>query len=169
MNYKTYLDKVYGCFLGKTVIGTLGAPFEGVKMPLELPFLPEMVDSMLPNDDLDLQILWFGVVKKHGLNFASYDLLRAFCENCNYSLGEYAVMRKNYERGIYPPYSGEFCNDFYINGMGCPIRSEIWACLSPFDPAHAADLASRDGVIDHAGDSVFSERFFGICKFCNYF
>ena len=25
--YSTYLDKVYGCFLGKTVIGTLGAPY----------------------------------------------------------------------------------------------------------------------------------------------
>ena len=72
--YKTYLDKVYGCFLGKTVIGTLGAPFEGVKMPLELPFLPEMVDSMLPNDDLDLQILWFDVVKKTKANIKYIDL-----------------------------------------------------------------------------------------------
>ncbi len=169
MNYEKYLDKVYGCFLGKTVIGTLGAPFEGIKMPLELPFLPEMVDSMLPNDDLDLQILWFDVVKKRGEDFTSYDLLRAFCENCDYSPGEYAVMRKNYERGIHPPLSGEFSNDFYINGMGCPIRSEIWACLSPFDPAHAAELASRDGVIDHAGDSVYAERFFAALESAAFF
>ena len=27
ISYSTYLDKVYGCFLGKTVIGTLGAPY----------------------------------------------------------------------------------------------------------------------------------------------
>lgn len=169
MNYKTYLDKVYGCFLGKTVIGTLGAPFEGVKMPLELPFLPEMVDSMLPNDDLDLQILWFDVVKKYGFDFTSYDLLRAFCENCDYSPGEYAVMRKNYERGIYPPYSGKFSNDFYINGMGCPIRSEIWACLAPLDPARAAALASRDGILDHEGDSVYGERFFAALESAAFF
>ena len=58
LSYSTYLDKVYGCFLGKTVIGTLGAPYEGIKMPLELPFKPEMVNTMLPNDDLDLQVLW---------------------------------------------------------------------------------------------------------------
>ena len=38
ITYSTYLDKVYGCFLGKTVIGTLGAPYEGIKMPLVLPF-----------------------------------------------------------------------------------------------------------------------------------
>ena len=160
IDYKNYLDKVYGCFLGKTVIGTLGAPFEGIKMPLELPFKPEMINTMLPNDDLDLQVLWLDVVEKRGEGFTSYDLHKAFCENCDYSPGEYAVMRKNYERGIYPPVSGKFCNDFYISGMGCPIRSEIWACLCPGDPARAADFASRDGVLDHAGESVYAERFF---------
>ena len=127
LDYKTYLDKVYGCFLGKTVIGTLGAPFEGVKMPLELPFKPEMINTLLPNDDLDLQVIWYDVVKKHGEDFTSYDILRAFCEKYPGSPGEYSVMRKNYSRGIFPPYSGEYCNDFYVEGMGCPIRSEIWA------------------------------------------
>jgi len=169
LDYKTYLDKVYGCFLGKTVIGTLGAPFEGVKMPFDIPFKQEMVDAMLPNDDLDLQILWLDVLEKHGEHFTSFDLHRSFCENCDYSPGEYAIMRKNYQRGIYPPVSGEFCNDFYINGMGCPIRSEIWACVSPFDPTHAADLSERDGVLDHKGDSVYSERFFAALESAAFF
>jgi len=169
LDYKTYFDKVYGCFLGKTVIGTLGAPFEGVKMPLELPFKPEMINTLLPNDDLDLQVIWYDVVKKHGEDFTSYDILRAFCEKYPASSGEYAVMRKNYSRGIFPPYSGEYCNDFYIEGMGCPIRSEIWACLSPFDPTHAADLSERDGVIDHKGNSVYSERFFAALESAAFF
>lgn len=160
MTYETYLDKVYGCFLGKTVAGTMGAPYEGIKMPLELQFKPEMINTMLPNDDLDLQVLWLDVVKKYGENFSSYDLQQCFCENCDYSPGEYAIMRKNYEKGIYPPESGRFCNDFYIEGMGCPIRSEIWACLYPAQPAKAADISVRDGVLDHAGESVYAEKFF---------
>ena len=160
LSYKDYFNKVYGCFIGKTVIGTLGAPFEGIKMPLDLAFSPDMINTMLPNDDLDLQILWLDVVEKHGEDFTSYDLLRAFCECCHYDPGEYAIMRKNYKRGIYPPLSGKFSNDFYINGMGCPIRSEIWACLYPLDPKKAADISERDGVLDHAGDSVYGERFF---------
>ncbi len=160
LSYSEYLNKVYGCFLGKTVVGTLGAPFEGIKMPMELPFERSMIDAMLPNDDLDLQVLWLDVAEKYGKNFTSYDLLRRFVENCDYSPGEYAVMRKNYMRGIYPPLSGKFCNDFYINGMGCPIRSEIWACLAPGDPEKAAEYASRDGVLDHSGDSVSAEKFF---------
>ena len=158
--YSTYLDKVYGCFLGKTVIGTLGAPYEGIKMPLELPFKEEMVNTMLPNDDLDLQVLWLDVAEKYGEAFTSDQLLDRFVNYCDYSPGEYAVMRKNWTRGIHTPASGAFSNDFYISGMGCPIRSEIWACLAPLNPAEAADYATRDGVLDHWGESVYGEQFF---------
>ena len=160
MKYEQYLDKVYGCFLGKTVAGTMGAPYEGIKMPLELAFKPEMINTMLPNDDLDLQVLWLDVVKQYGEDFTSYDLQKVFCENCDYSPGEYAIMRKNYEKGIYPPESGRFCNDFYIEGMGCPIRSEIWACLYPAQPAKAAETSAKDGCLDHKGESVYAEKFF---------
>ncbi len=158
--YETYLDKVRGCFAGKAVAGTLGAPYEGVKMQMALKYRKEMTDAMLPNDDLDLQVLWLDVLEQKGADFTSSDLQKRFCEYCDYSPGEYAVMRKNYEYGIYPPYSGKFNNDFYKEGMGCPIRSEIWACIAPGDPALAAEFASRDGVLDHAGESVYAERFF---------
>ena len=63
LSYKTYLDKVYGFFIGKAVSGNIGAPHEGVKMPMELPFMPEMINCELPNDDLDLQILWLDVLE----------------------------------------------------------------------------------------------------------
>lgn len=160
LNYETYLDKIYGCFLGKTVIGTLGAPYEGIKMPLELPFAPEMINTMLPNDDLDLQVLWLDVAEKYGPAFTADQLLERFVTHCDYSPGEYAIMRKNWLRGIHAPASGSFCNDFYTEGMGCPIRSEIWACLAPLDPERAAEFASRDGCLDHFGESIYAERFF---------
>ena len=142
------------------VIGTLGAPYEGIKMPLELPFSPEMINTMLPNDDLDLQVLWLDVAEKYGPDFTSDQLLERFVTHCDYSPGEYAIMRKNWLRGIHAPASGSFCNDYYTEGMGCPIRSEIWACLAPLDPERAADFSERDGVLDHWGESVYAERFF---------
>lgn len=108
LSYEKYLDKVYGCFLGKTVIGTLGAPYEGIKMPLELPFSPEMINTMLPNDDLDLQVLWLDVAEKYGPDFTSDQLLERFVTHCDYSPGEYAIMRKNWLRGIHAPTSGSF-------------------------------------------------------------
>ena len=160
LTYKEYFNKVYGCLIGKTVIGTLGAPFEGIKMPLELEFSEEMINTMLPNDDLDLQVLWLDAVEQHGEDFTSYDLLKRFNERCPYDPGEYCVLRKNYRRGVYPPLSGKFSNDFYIEGMGCPIRSEIWACISPLNVDRAVEFSTRDGVLDHAGESVYAENFF---------
>jgi ADP-ribosylglycohydrolase len=164
IDYKKYLDKVKGCFAGKAAIGTMGAPYEGVKMRMELEYSPEMTNAMLPNDDLDLQVLWLDVVTKYGADFTSRQLLERFCNNCDYSPGEYAVMRKNYQCGIYPPYSGDYRNDFYRQGMGCPIRSEIWACLAPGEPKLAAEYASRDGVLDHKGESVYAEMFFAAAE-----
>ena len=175
LTYETYLDKITGCFLGKTVIGTLGAPVEGIKMPLELPFRPDMINTMLPNDDLDLQVLWLDVAEIYGPDFTSDQLLERFVTHCTYSPGEYAIMRKNFMRGIHAPTSGSFCNDFYTQGMGCPIRSEIWGCLAPLAPEKAADFAARDGVLDHWGESVYAERFFAAleaagadCACCGY-
>ncbi|MBQ7902059.1 MAG: ADP-ribosylglycohydrolase family protein [Clostridia bacterium] len=159
ISYNDYLDKVYGCFVGKAISGNIGAPHEGVKMPMEFEFMPEMINCSLPNDDLDLQVLWLDVLEKKGENFTSYDLLDKFVNCCSYSPGEYAVMRKNYMRGIYPPYSGKFCNDYYIEGMGCPIRSEIWGCVSVGNMRLADEFASRDGQLDHYGESVWAERF----------
>ena len=159
ISYQTYLDKITGCFIGKAVSGNIGAPHEGVKMPMDFAFRPDMIDCSRPNDDLDLQILWLDTVERFGEAFTSYDLLERFVTHCNYNPGEYAVMRKNFNRGVYPPYSGAFDNDFFREGMGCPIRSEVWACLAAGNPELAASFASRDGVLDHAGASVEAERF----------
>ena len=159
ISYEEYLNRIYGCFVGKAVSGNIGAPHEGVKMPLDLPFRQDMIDCSRPNDDLDLQILWLDVVEKKGEHFTADDLLERFVTHCAYNPGEYAVMRKNFNRGIYPPYSGSFCNDYYISGMGCPIRSEIWACLAVGNRELAASFASRDGILDHAGESVIAEQF----------
>ena len=159
ISYEKYLDKVTGCFIGKAISGNIGAPHEGVKMPLALPFMQEMINPDLPNDDLDLQVLWLDVMEEKGEHFTSYDLLERFCRCTPYSPGEYSVMRKNFQRGIYPPYSGKFCNDFYIEGMGCPIRSEVWGCVAVGNPALARELSSRDGVLVHAGESVEAEMF----------
>ena len=128
-------------------------------MPMDLEFLPQMVDLERPNDDLDLQILWLEVVEKKGPHFTAYDLLESFCANCDYSPGEYAVMRKNFARAIYPPYSGKFCNDYYTEGMGSPIRSEIWGCLAVGNMELASEFATRDGQLDHYGESIWAECF----------
>ena len=158
MTWSTFLDKVYGCWIGKCVSGTIGAPYEGYKGIMNIKYDPILIKDMLPNDDLDLQILWLEVLEKKGTDFTSEDLADIFAEKCPYSPGEYAIFKKNYALGIMPPISGKYNNNYYIEGMGCPIRSEIWACIAPGDPALAAECSARDGIMDHWGESVYAEK-----------
>jgi len=157
--WNDYLDRVFGCWMGKCVAGTIGAPYEGMKQLMEMQYTPAMTAAMLPNDDLDLQVLWLEVLEQKGTAFTSEDLANIFAGKCPYAPGEYAVFKKNYRRGIHPPYSGRFNNSYYLEGMGCPIRSEIWACVAPGDPELAAALAAKDGILDHEGNSVYAEQF----------
>ncbi|MBP3961779.1 ADP-ribosylglycohydrolase family protein [Paenibacillus lignilyticus] len=159
LTYENYLDKVYGAWLGKSIAGTIGAPFEGRKELFDYEYDPRAIKEMLPNDDLDLQVLWLHVLEQKGVYFTSMDLADAFYERYPFVPGEYAWFKKNYNRGIYPPVSGAFNNRYYVNGMGCPIRSEIWACVAPGNPELAAEFAGRDGMLDHEGDSIYAEQY----------
>ena len=112
LTYENYLDKVYGCFLGKTVIGTLGAPFEGVKMPLKLPFLPEMVNTMLPNDDLDLQLAWLHALETVGPKHLNANVLgETWLGWITPHWNEYGICKTNLALGLLPPMSGEVDNE----------------------------------------------------------
>jgi len=60
LDYREYLDKTLGCWLGKSVAGTIGAPYEGAKELLNVEYTPELIEQMLPNDDLDLPLHFRG-------------------------------------------------------------------------------------------------------------
>ncbi len=159
LKYSEYFDKVYGCWLGKCVVGTVGAPYEGMKQLLDLRFDDKMIETMLPNDDLDLQVLWLSVLEEKGIYVSGEDLAKAFHEKNIYWPGEYAWFDRNYQRGIRPPYTGIYENDFYKEGMGCPIRAEIWGLIFPGNPALAAKICTMDATLDHNGNSVYFEQF----------
>ncbi len=158
MEYSTYLDKVYGGWLGKCIGGTIGARFEGVKSWIELDpdaLFPEVIP---PNDDLDLQVLWLGVLEKKGMHLSADDLAQAWVELCWYPFCEYGIFRRNWRLGIHPPMSGRFNNQFWEHGMGCPIRSEIWGYVFPGRPEQAVRFAGMDGSLDHTGQSIAVEK-----------
>ena len=58
MNQQEQRKKVLGAWLGKAVGGTLGQPWEGCDGPLALRFYDPIPQGMMPNDDLDLQVVW---------------------------------------------------------------------------------------------------------------
>ena len=82
--YADYYDKVYGCFLGKCIGGTAGGPAEGRKELLDFPLNEELLHKCLPNDDLDLQILWLELIETKGFDITARDMADEFYQKVPY-------------------------------------------------------------------------------------
>ncbi|MCK4283561.1 MAG: ADP-ribosylglycohydrolase family protein [Candidatus Brocadiae bacterium] len=155
-----YRDRILACWLGKNIGGTLGAPWEGQKHPHDLTFYDPVPSEPLPNDDLDFQLVWLKMLECEGVSpplpvFADYWVRYLSA----YPWNEYGFCRRNLARGLMPPISGCFEN-YFVDEMGSPIRSEIWACTSPADPQLAAARAWKDSALDHAGgEGTYGEMF----------
>jgi len=157
---KEYRDKIHACWLGKNIGGTLGAPYETKKTLNSINYYSPIPKKAAPNDDLDLQLIWLKMLEEGGINpslqdFAEYWKRYAFA----YPWNEYGFLRRNLKRGLMPPITGCFEN-YFLDEMGSPIRSEIWACIAPGDPQLATSMAWKDSVIDHAGgEGMYGEMF----------
>ena len=155
-----YRDKVYACWLGKNIGGTLGAPLEGQKFVHDLTFYDPVPTEPLANDDLDFQLVWLKMLEDCGPEIGLPDFVDYWRRYlAAYPWNEYGFCMRNLERGLLPPMSGWFEN-YYVDEMGSPIRSEIWACVAPADPQRAAALAWMDSAMDHAGgEGMWGEMF----------
>ena len=169
ISYEKFLDKVHGGWYGKCLGGAAGAPVEGVKKLIPVNDFTEIFNPDLPNDDLDLQLLWLDVLEEKGPLINSCDLADAWVKKCWYPFSEYGYFLKNYMRGIKPPYSGILNNSFFMEGMGCPIRSEIWGMISAGNPCLAAEYAYMDATLDHGGNSVYAEQFLAAIESLAFF
>ena len=160
LSAERFRDQVHGCWLGKSIGGTLGAPHECKKHVLALEFYDPIPEKPAANDDLDLQFLWLKLLEDRGTNpplpyFAEYWTKYAAA----YPWNEYGFAHRNLSRGLMPPVSGCFEN-YFVDEMGSPIRSEIWACVAPANPELAASLAWKDSAVDHAGgEGTWGEMF----------
>lgn len=161
MDNKTMYDKVYGCWLGKNIGGTLGGPVEGKMELMNHTFYVQKFDGTpMENDDLDLQLLNLHAIEQYGINITSRHIATEWKSHVFFNMDEYALFLSNARREVQTPISGHFNNEF-TDCMGSPIRSEIWAVLSPGNPELAAHFAYQDAIVDHAGgEGVFGEVFF---------
>ena len=167
----TYLDKVYGCWLGKNIGGTLGEPLEkrfGQDEMFDVWWYPELPEGGIPNDDLELQLIWLQALKERGPGLTARDLADYWLNCVAYNFDEYGLHKTNLVKGLQPPVSGWY-NNWFIDCMGSPIRSEIWACVAPAAPQVAAHYAFQDAICDHAGgESVYGEIFNAVVESCAF-
>jgi ADP-ribosylglycohydrolase len=161
INLKEYRNKVLGCWTGKNIGGTLGAPMEGAREMHNVKFyIQDLKNKPVPNDDLDLQLVWLQAVEENGVSRITPRLLGEYwLDLITGPWNEYGVCKTNIRHGFYPPLSGSCNNDTWKYSNGAWIRSEIWACLFPGEPDRAAELASRDACADHCGEGIYAEMF----------
>ncbi|MDD4774242.1 MAG: ADP-ribosylglycohydrolase family protein, partial [Eubacteriales bacterium] len=165
--YDVYMKKLYGCFTGKAVGGTLGMPMEGYIGTKDITYYDPVPTSMVANDDLDLQAVWVEVIRRCGLPINRRDLADGWLRHMKALPDEYGVVIRNLKTGLYPPLSGYYDNKF-TSGMGSAIRTEIWAALAPGDPELAVMLSREDACCDHWGDGVEASAFLAAIESAAY-
>ena len=160
MNREEFKSRVYGCWMGKNIGGTLGMPMEWERCKNNITYYThDLNGEPLPNDDLDIQILWLLALEERGFYINSKDLGEYFNEFMIFTHAEYGVAKTNLRSGFQPPVTGSFNNEFK-DSCGSYIRSEIWACLFPGKPDLAAEYAFQDAIVDHGdGEGVYAEVF----------
>ncbi|KLU59769.1 ADP-ribosylglycohydrolase [Peptococcaceae bacterium CEB3] len=160
LSLESYRNKVMGCWMGKNIGGTLGAPFECKRQINDVTFYAQDVDNNPPaNDDLDLQLIWLNAIEKYGRRINASILGEYWLSFITPHWVEYGAGKTNMRMGIVPPLSG-YLNNPYRDSCGCFIRSEVWACIAPGHPDIAVKYAYEDGIVDHSNEGLYGEIFF---------
>jgi hypothetical protein len=112
INYETYKDKVKACWIGKNIGGTIGAPYEGSRELLDVKGYTSEPGEPIPNDDLDLQLVWLHVLENEGAGRISAELLGEYwLDLITPYWNEYGISKTNMQKGLQPPTSGDYDND----------------------------------------------------------
>ncbi|MBE7043365.1 MAG: ADP-ribosylglycohydrolase family protein [Ruminococcaceae bacterium] len=169
-NKEKLRDKIYACWIGKNIGGTLGGPYEGHSEFLDVQGFITEKGEPLPNDDLDLQLVFLCAVEElgpAGINPAS--LSEYWLNYIPPAWNEYGVGKSNLRAGIPAPLSGELFNEKWKTSNGAWIRSELWACLTPGYPELAAKFAFADACVDHGLAEGTHAEIFTTYLECNAF
>lgn len=160
-----YRDRVLACWLGKNIGGTLGAPFEWRRQVNQVEFYTQdLGGEPLPNDDLDIQLLWLIALEEKGLDLDAHILADWWLTYVTPHWAEYGNAKMNLRAGLAPPLSGSL-NNAFKHSCGAFIRSEIWACIAPGLPEVAASYALQDAMLDHGdGEGTYAAVFCAVLE-----
>lgn len=168
LSFKQYYDKVLGCYLGKNIGGTLGAPFEGFRGVYNMTWFMQDVSEPVPNDDVDLQLVWLRAAEKEGRMIDSHILEEYWNTYIAATLCEYGTGKNNFNQGAVAPLSG-YLRNRNKNSNGAWIRSEIWACLCAGSPWLAAKYAYYDSSVDHSSEGIYAAVFTAVMQSAAFF
>ena len=111
LNYAEFKDKVNACWIGKNIGGTMGTPYEGKREMQDIKGFVTKPGEVLPNDDLDLQLVWLLAMEQigpHNVNAAT--LGEYWVSFITPHWNEYGIGKCNLKRGLQAPLAGDYLN-----------------------------------------------------------
>ena len=87
-------DKVRGTWFGKCLAGAIGMPFEGVPYTVDLKE-DDICLTDVPNDDLELQLVWMDLLKRKGCAMQYEDLAELWLNKICHGCDEYSIAKKD--------------------------------------------------------------------------
>lgn len=159
-NYDTLRDRIHACWVGKNIGGTMGAPYEGSTSVNDISGFATAPGAALPNDDLDLQLVWLLAAEDYGMAHLNARVLGEYwLAYIGPHWNEYGIGKYNMRLGLLPPLAGDYLNDWQ-HSNGAWIRTELWACLAPGCPDIAVKYACEDACVDHGmGEGTYAAMF----------
>lgn len=153
-------SKIHACWLGKNIGGTIGGPFEGQQKTNDCTGYTSKPGKPLPNDDLDLQLVWLAAMADVGPQKLNSKVLGQYwLEYITPYWNEYGICKANMARGLSAPMCGAYKNH-WKHSNGAWIRTEIWATLYPADIENAIRFAYEDACVDHGtGEGTYAAIF----------
>ncbi|MFH8473856.1 ADP-ribosylglycohydrolase family protein [Streptomyces sp. NPDC018000] len=122
--------------------------------------LAENIDGMPEDDDLNYPLLGLMLLQRHGHDFTTGDVAKLWLDElpAGRTFTAERIAYRNLLDGLEPPHTATHRNPFR-EWIGAQIRADIFGWTNPGDPAKAAELAHRDGVLTHTANGVYGEMF----------
>ena len=157
-----YADRIQAGWTAQLIGGALGTQVEGYNTDNIEKVYGTVTSYLRPpetyNDDITYEIAFLDSFREHGYAVTSEQIAEKWLELIadGYSAEEVAL--RNLRLGIRPPESGTHLN-YYLDWIGVQMRTMIHGMAAPGNPALAAELAVRDGVISHSNSGLLGGIF----------
>ena len=157
-----YADRIQAGWTAQLIGGALGTQVEGYNTDNIEKVYGTVTSYLRPpetyNDDITYEIAFLDSFREHGYAVTSEQIAEKWLELIadGYSAEEVAL--RNLRLGIHPPESGTHLN-YYSDWIGVQMRTMIHGMTAPGNPALAAELAVRDGVISHSNSGLLGGIF----------
>ncbi len=158
-------DKIRGGWAGQMIGVSYGAPTEfksnGRINEAEIGWSPERVENAIHQDDLYVEMTFAEVMDRLGLEATSEQYGEMFARS-QYSLWHAnAGARRNLNRGIRAPLSGDPRYNIHANDIDFQIESDFIGLMTPGLPRESNRYADRVGRVMNYGDGLYGGMLFG--------